>query len=795
LSAVSAQFAAHPYVRPFAELLFPMFSDVGNYSQGFSAGALLEYPVLPYLVPFVRGGYSSNPLKTTTSGALDLLEGDVGLGLALKLGDSFGMRLDAMGGAVNASYLNQSGNAYTLGTRLEAGLRVSPAWTVSAMAGMSRYFGSEAAFLTVGSAGLVASFDLSMIAGRSPKLRIEDQKLDPVFPSLYAYYDDHPFGTVTLRNGEDAAIKNVTVSFNAGHYMDQPKVCGHFASIPAGGSVPVQLTALFTDAVLSITQGVDAKGEIIVRYTYIGAPTEARFPIDFRMHHRNAITWVDDRRAAAFVSPTNAASLWFSKYAAGIVRDRMRGDINKNLQYALGLFEAERLYGLNYVVVPANDYSVKHADSSIIDSVQFPHQTLQNRGGDCSDLSILYASLLQSLGIEAAFITIPGHIFAAFDLGISEEQAKTAFYDRGLLIVRDGHVWAPVEITMVKDGFMKAWKVGAKEWSDNVKRGQAAFYPLPDCWKVYPPAAFPDVNPRFMLPDEAETMRSFDSSLDRFVVREIDPQVQDLKTRLASADPNKLANELGILYGRYGMLKEAWAEFSAASKGGYQSAWDNLANVAFLRKDFSLALSYYQYAQKLDAADDLALLGIARCQYELEHYDLSDSAYAELKTRDPGEAGKFGYLASLYDQTGRAWSLSDRFATTAWARPAAPAPIAVAAAAPTATSRPVSEAPAAPVPFTPAAAVPAGPAPAPPTAAEKAAAQEEPAAPPAATPAHEDITAPPVAPEAPGAAAPIAAAGPEAGPASAAEPASTPGEPVHAATSEAPAAPALVPAP
>ena len=68
------------------------------------------------------------------------------------------------------------------------------------------------------------------------------------------------------------------------------------------------------------------------------------------------------------------------------------------------------------------------------------------------------------------------------------------------------------------------------------------------------------------------------------------------------------------------MLKEAWAQFSSAAKNGYQSAWDNLGHVAFLRKDSTLALSYYQYAEKLDRNDNIALLGISRCQFELERY-------------------------------------------------------------------------------------------------------------------------------------------------------------------------------
>ncbi|HUW41957.1 MAG TPA: hypothetical protein VMV90_13195, partial [Rectinemataceae bacterium] len=680
-AGLRAQTAFEPSLRlrPFVELRLPWGGDQAEYAAGFGVGTALEYPVLSFLSPFVRGEYESNPLKTTTTSALALTEGDLGLGFGFKAGDSLAFRLDAMGGAANASYLDKSGNAYTAGFRLGASLRVAPAWTLEAEAGMSRYYGRDAPFLTVGTAGLVASFDLSAIGGRPSRLRIEAPRLEPVFPSLYAYYDDSPFGSVRLVNGEDGAVRNVTVSFNAGRYMDQPKVCAQYARIPSGGAVTVPLTALFTDQVLEVTQDIDAKGEVIVDYSFFGQRTEARFPVDFLMHFRNAITWTNDRRAAAFVSSTNPASLWFAKFAAGIVRDRLRMGVNRNMQYAMGLFEAERLYGLNYVVVPANDYSVKHADPSIVDSVQFPQQTLQNRGGDCSDLSILYASLLQSLGIRAAFITIPGHIFAAFDLGISEKEARAGLFDPGLAIYRDGRAWAPVEITMVRDDFMKAWKVGAKEWYDNESAGKANFYTLPECWKVYPSASFPDVNPRFALPDEAQMMRDFDDALDHYVVQQIDPQVRSLKERLSGGDPSELANELGILYGRYGMLQEAWDEFSAAAKAGYQSAWDNLGNVAFLRKDFTLALTYYQYAEKLEPKDNIALLGLSRCQYELEHYDSADASYARLKSRDLAVAVKYTYLGSVFDESGRAWSLAERQASTIWARPPAPA---VAQAAP-----------------------------------------------------------------------------------------------------------------
>ena len=662
------------YVRPSAEALFPLntFQDPNTgkttalYGTGFGAGSTLDWRVLPWLIPFVEGQYGYVPYLG--GNALSFTEGAVGVGFETALSDRFSLRADTVAGVSEMILPSLTGSAYTAGARLGASYRLAPAFTLSANGGYSEYFGSRAPLLSALTAGLSLTYDLQSLGGERPHVAVQDIKLDAVFPSLYAYYDDNPFGTVTVVNREDAEISDVRVSFTAGHYMDQPKVCGVYDRLAAGASLTVPVKALFTDAVLNITQGLDAKGEILVSYRYVGSLRTVRVPVDFRMHHRNAITWSDDRRAASFVSANNPAAQWFARFATGVVNDRMRAEVNKPLQYAMGLFEAERLYGLNYVLVPANDYSVKHGIKDYIDSVQFPHQTLINRGGDCSDLAILFASLMQSVGVEAAFITIPGHIYAAFDTGLTEAQARETFSDPGLLIFTGGKVWIPVEITMVKDGFIKAWRVGAKEWADNTAAGTAAFYALPDCWAKYPSTSFPDVNPRFVLPDTAAMAEAFDGTVDRYVAREIDPQVRLAEARDAEQPEAVRDNDVGILYARYGLLPLSWTRLAHAAKAGLQSAWTNLGNVAFLQKNYRLALTYYRYAVAQNPGDDDALLGIARCQYELDDYADSDQSYAELKARNAALAGKFAYLGSIYGGEGRAWSLADRFATTSWSR-------------------------------------------------------------------------------------------------------------------------------
>jgi tetratricopeptide (TPR) repeat protein len=669
----AAQTAGKLFVRPQADAYFPLDTYTDSltgesaklYSSiGFGVGSALDFAATPWLVPFARAMYMNIPYAGGNS--LGAAEGDLGLGFVMRPTDRLSLRLDAMGGLAELFSASSSGLSLAAGARLGIEYRLVPAFTLSASGGYQTLLGTAEPIVSAISAGLYLSYDLSALGGEKARVAIEDPKLDAVFPSLYAYYDDNAFGTVKVVNREDAAVTDVKVSFNAGHYMDQPKVCAEYASLGAGQSVLVPVKALFTDSVLQITQGTDAKGEIIVEYSYLGSERVKKAPIDFRMHHRNAITWSDDRRAASFVSTTNPAALWFSRYASGVVRDRMRGDINKPLQYAIGMFEAERLYGLNYVVVPANDYSVKHGLKDYIDSVQFPHQTLSNRGGDCSDLAILFATLMQSVGVEAAFITVPGHIFAAFDTGLGEEAARSTFYDPNLLLFKDGKAWIPVEITMVKDGFIKAWRVAAKEWADNQRAGTAAFYTLPDCWKVYPPAAFPGVNPRFVLPAEAETAVAFDGALDRFVAREIEPRIESLRTEMAEGNQERGSNDLGVLYANYGMLKESWKRLSESARASYQPAWTNIANLAFLRKNYKLALSYYSWSFGLNPTDDYALLGRARCSYELEDFKSSDADYAVLQTRNPALAAKYGYLGSIFGGEGRAWSLADRALSTAW---------------------------------------------------------------------------------------------------------------------------------
>jgi hypothetical protein len=211
--------------------------------------------------------------------------------------------------------------------------------------------------------------------------------------------------------------------------------------------------------------------------------------------------------------------------------------------------------------------------------------------------------------------------------------------------------------------------VGAKEWRDADARGEAQILPVSEAWKEYPPVSVPGAVSRFSVPDERRAALAFDRSIDAIVEREIRPKVRAYTDALARNDSADVRNRLGVLYGRYGMLEDAKEQFSLAARRGHLHARVNLANVSFLEEDYKRALGQYNDVLARDPDNNLATLGAARCHYELDEYDRSDSLYAELGTRDVALSRSYGYLGSFFDSTGRAWSLSDRLSTTRGAFP------------------------------------------------------------------------------------------------------------------------------
>jgi tetratricopeptide (TPR) repeat protein len=641
----------------------------------FGAGGNLRgqyiFPRLPMLYAEAALAYSLHP---TAADPLSLLSVGAGTGINLRIGDAMSLQAGAEVGWYGAFFsgLEPASNPFA-GGAVGLAFDFSPTFSLAAGAGYRYCLGYDSGsgsftdFYQGVNMRLGTVFRLSSGKYRS-KLKIQDTQFNPVFPVFYGYYDSHPVGSITIVNGENSPISDLEVSFFVNQYMEQPKVSATVPRVGRNQAATVDLYALFTNSVLQLTERTKVSSEIIAEYTYLGKRFTQKIPYTLSIYDRNSMTWDDDRKAASFVTAKDPTVLIFSKNSAGIIREHGYNPINLNLRIALGIFETLRLYGMNYVIDPQSAYTEASQSGTFIDYLQFPSQTLIYRAGDCDDLSILFSSMLESVGIETAFITIPGHIYMAFSLGISQEEAGQQFADLGDYIFREGQTWVPVEITMVSDGFLKAWKEGAKEWREAEARKEADFFPVHDAWRLYEPVGMSSAALSLVYPSKENILEYYNAGLEAFVEGELSGEVTELQLRISQeGDSPRLRNKFGIFYARYGKFAEAEVQFRKALelKRDYAPPMVNLGNIYFLRRLAEDALTWYERAAKVDPDNRTALAGLARAQYELQQYDALRESYAKLKAVDPGAATRYSYLAEGNRTVGRASLATDR-GYTSW---------------------------------------------------------------------------------------------------------------------------------
>lgn len=490
--------------------------------------------------------------------------------------------------------------------------------------------------------------------GKGVELR--DINLTHLFPVLYKYYDTNPVGTARVKNFEKKVAEEVKISFYVERYMDNPMESTLAFNLEPGEEKTINLVGLFTDDLMKITEGTKASARITLSYTMAGKTTNIDYTPILEVHNRNALMWDDDSKIASFVTAKDPAVLSFSKNVMSWMQEEANPAVDEHLQKGMALFEAIKSYGIRYQIDPSTPFSEFSQAETAIDFVQFPRQTLEYTNGDCDDLSALYTAMLESVGIETAFITIPGHIYAAFALKAPPEEARKAFSKSDELVFQDDKAWVPVEITMFQSTFEKAWQTGAKEWRENVSKEQAGFFPTRNSWERYQAVGFSESSLMLSLPDKQAVTAGFNQTLRRYIDREMYPQISAIQAKMGqSRAKHRLQNSLGVLYARYGLYDQAAETFQEILKSTeYKLALINLGNIHFIRQDFEGALGFYERVLLSDGGDRTALLGVSRCHHELENYGLVAKTFDQLKAVDPETASRFAYLDLRGEEASRA---------------------------------------------------------------------------------------------------------------------------------------------
>ncbi|MEI6874663.1 MAG: hypothetical protein WCL50_05980 [Spirochaetota bacterium] len=480
LARVAAQVPqADTGLSPFGLAVFPALSyPLGPNSELFAPGGrgglALEYalPGIPE-VAFQGGvGYAYDSYKVSGSGSLSQISAELGAGLGLPLVGPLGLRFFARGGmswgfenATGADKGIASGVAFS---SLESGLGLS--WALSPALALRLDASYRYDLGLLGSAGLGLGLAWRLpraqaASGIGPRLlQFSDLKIGNVYPVFHAWYDENPVGSVTVKNVGTSPASGINFGFLVKQYMDAPKACANIELLKPGESRAVPLFALFNSSILDVTEATKATAEVTAEYRVGTEPASQSATASVAVYDRNAMTWDDDRKAAAFVSGKDPWVLVLSNQVTSIVKPLRNPGIDKTLQIALAFHEALRVYGLSYVTNPKTPFASIKANPEIVDFLKFPRQTLSYKAGDCSDLSILYASMFESVGVETAFITVPGHILMAVAIDTPPNQVSSKLSSWNDLVVRDGKAWLPIETTMRDGDFFAAWREAAREW-------------------------------------------------------------------------------------------------------------------------------------------------------------------------------------------------------------------------------------------------------------------------------------------------------------------------------------------
>jgi tetratricopeptide (TPR) repeat protein len=611
-------------------------SDVAEQSLSIisaSIGLGLQLDLLPTLgvKAYFNGGYGygfSNDFTPFLSGGGSFLETGARLSWSVKPGFSLGLGL---------SYRYEFGLFQGLAMAIDTGFPLG---------GAARKGGAET---------LPEKAQPLQESGKG--LNLNDLQFPNIFPVFHKYYDDHPVGTATLYNAESDPVSDIKVSLEIKPYMTAPKQCTVQTELAPGESAPVEMFALFSEeSILAVTEGTKASAEISWEYMMNGRKQTGKTVATVRILNRNAMTWEDDRRAAAFVTALDPAVLSFSRNVSSMAKSIVGGAVNPKMLSAMALYVALCQYGMTYAVDPKSSYTDFSQNRAETDFLQFPQQTLQYKAGDCDDLSILYCALFESLSIDTAFITVPGHIFMAFSLGISTDEARQIFQNSDDVIDRNGTAWIPFEVTALDGKFLEAWQAGAKEWRAGDAGGTGNFYPLHDAWQIYEPVGLVGGAAAVTVPPKDAFVAALQKEMQRFVEREIYPEITRLQAEITASRNNWSAmNKLGVLYAKYGLLTQAEKQFKdVLAKTEYPPALMNLGNVAYLQKDLRAAAGFYERAYAKTPDDAKVVACLARVYHEMESYAKAQELSDRLKELDPELAQKFAYLDLQGGQSARA---------------------------------------------------------------------------------------------------------------------------------------------
>ncbi|MDE2141303.1 MAG: tetratricopeptide repeat protein [Elusimicrobia bacterium] len=447
---------------------------------------------------------------------------------------------------------------------------------------------------------------------RAP-VEISSVTLGSIFAAKYKWYLKNPVGKVTVTNNVNAPFLNVKVTFKLKDYMDFG-FDTEIKKLEPKQTVEIPLIATLNNKVLEVTEDTPIQAEFSLNYFEKGEARTVSLTKPLRLYSRNAITWDDTRKIANFVTYKDEPVKNFKAAVTADFKNRKAGALNPNVVKALKIWNALGEYGIKFAANPANPFETAHDDPNFpVDYTQYPRETLQRKTGQCSDLTSLYAALLEDSEVRVALLDYPGHITLMFDT--EADDAAEAGLPPDLLVEHDGSMWLPVEVTLVGKPFYEAVSKAAYAYKAEAEKGRVKVIDLEKAFAEYEPVTMPPTDFTPAAPDAAALQKRYDDQVavlakDRYSF--LKKTYEDRLVKNSSDSDARL--QLGIVELQFGDAAAAAADFNKvlALDPGNAAAENNLGSVAFQNGDFAGAEGWFLKAAEADAADGDVWLNLTK---------------------------------------------------------------------------------------------------------------------------------------------------------------------------------------
>lgn len=344
-----------------------------------------------------------------------------------------------------------------------------------------------------------AGFSISMQSNLE-KLEIEMVKAVNILPVFYEYYTENPVFKIQVTNKERFPIKKLRVIMKRTSVTSR-SVNNLDVYIDPGESTEIVIPIKLKDSVLKQIKTRTESLNLTIKYKAGAMSRSSKSIATFTIYGRNSFVWqtpienedevlfnkvitANDGKVAVFVNPSDKDMIKLAHAIQNAYDDFFGFDnIPPNVKTIYKVVSYLQSRNLDYQSDPN---SVPYGSENItVDYLKFPAETLEAGFGDCDDLSLLFAQLLECSGVKCGFITVPGHIYMAADSGMTLKEIKSMFGDESMFIFHNGLYYIPLEVTSTREGFSNTWKLGLSEWNKYVD--ERAFFALDEAWQQFTP--------------------------------------------------------------------------------------------------------------------------------------------------------------------------------------------------------------------------------------------------------------------------------------------------------------------